>query len=741
VEVTLTNVTVSEASPFVVVAVNLSAATTVPISFTPTLAAGGSGAGFASLGSDTGAAIQWFDAATSSWSSAAAGVTIAAGSTTLLLRTSITNDSIYEGIETFEFRTGAISGPVTNASGASGTVLIADDGSSTNSFDAGTNSATPTSGTVDNDLPSLSASGITVSEASPYAVVAFSLSTLSSLPVTFTPLLVSGTASIGTDTGSTIEWLNGATWQSASSGVTIPGGSGSVLLRTTITNDNTYEGPETFQIASGTVSGVSNPAGVSSTVTIVDNGSSANTFTATSTSRFPTAGSADNDSLPIGTLSVAAISNGSETGPNPSVFRISRTGGASASLTFNYGLSGTAIRGSDFTLPTSFNGATGVGTLSFEAGVTSIDLLIASIDDAVVDGDRSINLGLTAPERYTLAAASASVTIADNDVPLPTSPVITVVSTAAGEPDAAATRVVPVTLTLSSSSSNPITVGYRTSTSGSTATAGSDYNAIGDSTLTFAPGTSSRTFNLTINGDNTVESNESITLEFFNPVGATFAGASSTATSSFTILDNDSSSNLSRDASAASAPVALYGNPFNDTLLGGGGNDIISGDLTGATTGGADRITGNGGADTLTGGRGADLFRYPLFSDSTLSSLDTIVDFRATDGDRIGLAALPSSLWSSGLITPSSPNLAAAVNQVFADKDAGSAGNQPLADGEAVIFAFEAIPGNTLSRQWYAAVNDSNTSFSASDDLLIRLAGSQAFATGNLPVATLFATI
>ena len=86
-------------------------------------------------------------------------------------------------------------------------------------------------------------------------------------------------------------------------------------------------------------------------------------------------------------------------------------------------------------------------------------------------------------------------------------------------------------------------------------------------------------------------------------------------------------------------------------------------------------------------------------------------------------------------------DLAAAVNQVFADKDAGSNGNQPLAAGEAVLFAFEAIPGNTLSRQWYAAVNDSNTSFSASDDLLIRLAGSQTFAAGNLPSANLFATI
>jgi hypothetical protein len=93
------------------------------------------------------------------------------------------------------------------------------------------------------------------------------------------------------------------------------------------------------------------------------------------------------------------------------------------------------------------------------------------------------------------------------------------------------------------------------------------------------------------------------------------------------------------------------------------------------------------------------------------------------------------------LITPSSPNLAAAVNQVFTDKDAGSAGNQPLAAGEAVIFAFEAIPGNTLSRQWYCAVNDTNASFSASDDLLIRLGGSQTFAAGSLPAANLFATI
>ncbi|RUQ63973.1 calcium-binding protein [Azospirillum doebereinerae] len=63
----------------------------------------------------------------------------------------------------------------------------------------------------------------------------------------------------------------------------------------------------------------------------------------------------------------------------------------------------------------------------------------------------------------------------------------------------------------------------------------------------------------------------------------------------------------------------LAGNVGNDTLDGGAGNDTLLGGL---------------GNDVLTGGSGADLFAF-----ASGDGLDTITDFDAAQGDRIGLAA------------------------------------------------------------------------------------------------------
>jgi hypothetical protein len=558
--------------------------------------------------------------------------------------------------------------------------------------------------------------------------------------VIFTPTLLGGSATIADDTTGGIQWLNGNTWQSASGGVSIPSGSGEALLRVAINNDPLYEGVETFQFATGAVNGVRNSAGVIATVTLVDNGSSTNSFLATNTTRFPTVGLADNDSRPIGTLSVEAIANGSETGPTPSLFRIRRTGDPAAALVFTYELSGTATPGSDYTTPAGFSRSTGSGSLSFAPGQASIDLSTASLDDNVVDGARSINLRITAPDRYTLAAGSATVTIADNDVSTPTLPVITALSTAVGEPDSGS-RAVPVTLRLSAPASSPITVGYRTTSAGSTATAGADYIAISDTTLTIPSGNTSWTFSVTVKGDNTPEPNETIRLEFFNPIGATFTDSLTTSTSTITILDNDTSTALNQNVFSATLPWALYGNSLGDILSGGGGDDILAGDPAGTTLGGADVLTGNGGADVLTGGPGADWFRYPLFTDSTLTNLDTIADFQfgALAGDRLAVPVLPSSLWSRGWVKA---NLQAsdAVISAFADKDTMAAGEQPLITGEAVIFG---IGANVASRQWYVAINAGNAGFSATEDLLIRLTGNQpAFLSqGKLEVSHLFAAL
>jgi len=82
----------------------------------------------------------------------------------------------------------------------------------------------------------------------------------------------------------------------------------------------------------------------------------------------------------------------------------------------------------------------------------------------------------------------------------------------------------------------------------------------------------------------------------------------------------------------------VYGNLGNDTLDGGAtGNDQLRGGqgddvLRGGS--GADWLSGDRGADTMTGGAGADVFHA-----SQDSGVDRIVDFHASEGDRVQLDA------------------------------------------------------------------------------------------------------
>lgn len=70
----------------------------------------------------------------------------------------------------------------------------------------------------------------------------------------------------------------------------------------------------------------------------------------------------------------------------------------------------------------------------------------------------------------------------------------------------------------------------------------------------------------------------------------------------------------------------LYGEDGNDTLYGGDGNDYLYGGA------GNDILYGEKGSDILSGALGADTF---IFRKATLGSLDTITDFKRTEGDRL----------------------------------------------------------------------------------------------------------
>jgi hypothetical protein len=731
-------ITVSESSLYAVVAVSISQPISSALSFTPVLVGGS-----ASIGSDTGSSLEYFNG--SVWVTSTSGVTLVAGSSSVLLRVAITNNSTFEGVKSFQISTGPIAGAAAallNVAAASGTVSIADDGSSAQVFDLGTNSATPIIRSADNDIPAIALSSIVVSEASPYVVLRASLSNPSNLPVSFTPSLQSGSAGVGIDTGSSLELLDGTNWVSASSGVSFAAGVTSRLLRVAIINDSFYEISESFSINTGAITGnVVNSAGVSGMVTIRDNGTSANTFTATNNSAIPTAGLADNDTPPLPALTAAVLSNGNETGPVATRFRISRSGDTSSALDATYRFTGSAITGFDYSNPDAFDGVTGIGTLTFAVGQSSIDLSVATIDDSVDDGNRNLAINLQDSITYSLAAATANATIVDNDVAAPVVPTFSISSSSVVETDTGINPTINLLVNLSSASSSSVSVYVRTlaAASGTTATSGSDYTPITDRLLTFTPGSTGQLLPVELLGDNLVESTESFRVELFNASGAYLPATAAT----IEIIDNDSSKYLYIDNSAATTPQIFSGGQYDDILIGGSGADTINGDPAGLV-GGADAITGGPGADILTGGPGADRFRYPSFSHSTFNSTDRIRDLNLTgsDQDRIALAALPTALWNTGVVVAASPTTASSATKAYLDKDVTTAGNQALAAGEAVLFAYDSTPGNSRTRQWFVAVNDSNAAFSSSSDLLINVTGiAFTFPTASITPSQLFSTL
>ncbi|MCK6625441.1 MAG: hypothetical protein L6R45_09725 [Anaerolineae bacterium] len=91
-----------------------------------------------------------------------------------------------------------------------------------------------------------------------------------------------------------------------------------------------------------------------------------------------------------------------------------------------------------------------------------------------------------------------------------------------------------ITVLLSASSGQTVTVNY-TSLAGGTATLGSDYTPI-SGTLTFSPGQTNQTFNVSITDDATAnEGNETVLLELSTPVNATLGLSNAT----LTIIEDD----------------------------------------------------------------------------------------------------------------------------------------------------------------------------------------------------------
>ncbi|HUG67814.1 MAG TPA: Calx-beta domain-containing protein, partial [Pirellulaceae bacterium] len=258
----------------------------------------------------------------------------------------------------------------------------------------------------------------------------------------------------------------------------------------------------------------------------------------------------DDETDPLPAVSISLVQNAHE-GVSTGYFRLERTGSTANSLTVDYWFddpNSTADNGVDFAYLPGTGSADDYGSATFLAGQSYVDIVVdptGVYDDTIVEGDETVLISLQSSggccggSSYTLGTPSnASLTIADNDSPLPK---ISIDDQSVTEGDGV---TMIFTVTLSATSTDQVTVDY-TTLDGPEGQANSVQDYVAQTgTLTFAPGTiTPQTITITINNDKEVEGTEVFYVKLSNVTYATIADD----TGNGTILDNDVADELIDD--------------------------------------------------------------------------------------------------------------------------------------------------------------------------------------------------
>lgn len=355
-------------------------------------------------------------------------------------------------------------------------------------------------GTITNDdgTPTLSISDAAVTEGdSGTKSLSFtvSLSEASSSPVTFTASTVDGTATAGQDYTA----LSNAPF-------TIAAGATTTNVTVSILGDEDFEADETFTLTLASIVGAA-PGDVQAVGTITND---------------------DAASLPVISIADQSIAEGNS-GTTAMTFTVQLDRAADSDVTFSYRTSaGTATSGVDYTAI-----ASGSGTIA--AGSSSTTITVNVLGDTTVEPNETFNV-----ELFNVSGASEGDLVAvgtitnDDGADLP----VIRINNASITEGASGTKTLQFTVVLSKAGSEDVTFLY--STSDGTATAGSDYDAKTGQAATIPAGQTSTSINITIRGDQVVESDETFTVTLSSITGATAGDVIAQGT----ILNDDSAEGL-----------------------------------------------------------------------------------------------------------------------------------------------------------------------------------------------------
>ena len=349
-----------------------------------------------------------------------------------------------------------------------------------------------------------------------------------------------------------------------------------------------------------------------------------------------------NDDAP-GTIQFTAANYTFSEGAGFATITITRTGGLSQGVTVRFvTVDGTALAGEDYTSVRT--------TVNFAPGEASKTVNIPLIDDLIDEPTETINIALEAPTGGAILGSpiNAIISITDNDA----APVLSVNNVTQNEGNTG-TTVFTFTVTLAGQSSEEVTVGY--STANGTATAPSDYTAIPQGLLTFAPGETTKQVNVIVNGDFTIEANETFFVNLSSPLGATIGAAQGTGT-----INNDDVGGSFRFTSAEYLVGEGAGSILVTVQRTGGlaaGATVNYSTADGTATAGQD-YTPVSGTLTFAGGQTTQSFIVPINNDG-LNEVDesflVILSNATGGGSTLGVPNTATIFISDSMPEPDGP--------------------------------------------------------------------------------------
>jgi YD repeat-containing protein len=405
----------------------------------------------------------------------------------------------------------------------------------------------------------------------------------------------------------------------------VSGSSGAASVSYATSNGTATAGSD-YTAASGTLSWVSGDAANKTfTVNVLDDTSAENSETINLTLSSavganlgsPSAATisiTDNDLPPAGTLqfSAATYSIG-EAGPSATI-TVTRVGGSGGAVGVSYATSsGTATSGTDFTAAS--------GTLSWATGNTSNKTFVVAItEDAVFEGNETVNIALSAPTGGATVGspANATLTIVENDSAPTGSLRFSSASYSVGE----AGPSVTITVTRVNGSAGTASVNYATASG--TATAAADFTAT-SGTLNWASGDSAnKTFTVPILEDSLVEGAETFTATLS---GATGASLGSPASATITITDNDNPPAGTLQLSSSAYSVAESGGSVSITVTRSGGSfgalTVAYGTSNQSAVSGSDYTAVSGQLSWADGDAASKSFAVPITDDGSVETDET----------------------------------------------------------------------------------------------------------------------